>query len=136
MAKLYKRCFCIVKSFTLSNKVNRLGESPKAIFLCVKFVQAGISCKSLPSIVKGFVISNKVDRLGEQDYHFLIFNLSWRDAKRRRANICLTWNAYIGALLAERSDCKKCDNSILRLKQLLGDFFIVKSHRFLRHVFF
>ena len=36
------------------------------------------------------------------------------------ANICLTWNAYIGAKLAERSDCKFRDNSILRLKQLLG----------------
>jgi len=34
-------------------------------------------------------------------------------------NICLTWNAYIGAKLAERSDCKFRDNSILRLKQLL-----------------
>jgi hypothetical protein len=116
MAKLYKRCFCIVKSFTLSNKVNRLDESAKAIFFCVKFVQAGISCTSLPSIVKDFVISNEVDRLGEQDYQFLIFNLSWRDAKRRRANIYLTCIAYIGVKIAERSDCNFHDNSNVRLK--------------------
>ncbi len=37
-----------------------------------------------------------------------------------RANICLTWNASLAHFLLSASDCKKCDNSILRFKQLLG----------------
>jgi hypothetical protein len=39
------------------------------------------------------------------------------------SNIDLTCIAYIGALFAEEQsdDCKKCDNSNVRLKSLLGN---------------
>ena len=44
------------------------------------------------------------------------------------ANICLTCNAYIGAIFAEQSDSKNRDNSVVRLKQLLGELCSRKTY--------
>src|SRR5574344_2131958 len=42
-----------------------------------------------------------------------------------QSNICLTCIAYIGAKLAERSDCKFRDNSNVRSKQLFGASYLL-----------